>query len=149
MPPKRITRATVKHKASPEEDAVQKAPGKRKRAAGKSEDQKSPEDSSSRSTCTYSHWLMKSEPESRIENGVDVKFGIEDLKALPNQTSCWDGVRNYQVNSKFNLNSYTLLLDDFMPLLLVQKLKHLSLYYIPEFLIWLNQRNSFFFFRAV
>ncbi|KAG9265400.1 thymocyte nuclear protein 1 [Astyanax mexicanus] len=103
MPPKRITRATVKHseapEASPEEDAVQKAPGKRKRAAGKSEDQKSPEDSSSRSTCTYSHWLMKSEPESRIENGVDVKFGIEDLKALPNQTSCWDGVRNYQARN--------------------------------------------------
>lgn len=22
---------------------------------------------------TYSHWLMKSEPESRLENGVDVK----------------------------------------------------------------------------
>lgn len=78
----------------------------------------------------YSHWLMKSEPESRFENGVDVKvqssvlpsslppvvytlggllssdsfaslpqFGIEDLKALPDQTGCWDGVRNYQVKS--------------------------------------------------
>lgn len=23
----------------------------------------------------YSHWLMKSEPESRFENGVDVKVG--------------------------------------------------------------------------
>ncbi|XP_065425370.1 thymocyte nuclear protein 1 isoform X5 [Chrysemys picta bellii] len=45
----------------------------------------------------YSHWLMKSEPESRFEKGVDVKFGIEDLKAQPNQTACWDGVRNYQI----------------------------------------------------
>ncbi|KPP69538.1 thymocyte nuclear protein 1-like [Scleropages formosus] len=45
----------------------------------------------------YCHWLMKSEPESRLENGIDVKFGIEDLKALPNQTGCWDGVRNYQI----------------------------------------------------
>lgn len=26
-----------------------------------------------------------------------LQFGIEDLKALPDQTSCWDGVRNYQV----------------------------------------------------
>lgn len=26
-----------------------------------------------------------------------LQFGIEDLKALPNQTDCWDGVRNYQV----------------------------------------------------
>lgn len=25
------------------------------------------------------------------------QFGIEDLKALPDQTDCWDGVRNYQV----------------------------------------------------
>ncbi|XP_023681888.1 thymocyte nuclear protein 1 isoform X2 [Paramormyrops kingsleyae] len=47
----------------------------------------------------YCHWLMKSEPESRFENGVDVKFGIEDLKALPNQTGCWDGVRNYQARN--------------------------------------------------
>ncbi|MFT7803601.1 thymocyte nuclear protein 1 [Arapaima gigas] len=47
----------------------------------------------------YCHWLMKSEPESRLENGIDVKFGIEDLKALPSQTSCWDGVRNYQARN--------------------------------------------------
>lgn len=26
-----------------------------------------------------------------------MQFGIEDLKALPDQTGCWDGVRNYQV----------------------------------------------------
>lgn len=45
----------------------------------------------------YSHWLMKSEPESRFEDGVDVKFGIEDLEASPDQTAPWDGVRNYQV----------------------------------------------------
>nr|XP_011730113.1 thymocyte nuclear protein 1 isoform X5 [Macaca nemestrina] len=44
-----------------------------------------------------SHWLMKSEPESRLEKGVDVKFSIEDLKAQPKQTTCWDGVRNYQI----------------------------------------------------
>ncbi|XP_060036186.1 thymocyte nuclear protein 1 isoform X2 [Erinaceus europaeus] len=46
---------------------------------------------------TGSYWLMKSEPESRLEKGVDVKFGIEDLKAQPKQTACWDGVRNYQI----------------------------------------------------
>uniref|UniRef100_A0A6J0TP58 Thymocyte nuclear protein 1 n=1 Tax=Pogona vitticeps TaxID=103695 RepID=A0A6J0TP58_9SAUR len=47
----------------------------------------------------YTHWLMKSEPESRLEKGVDVKFGIEDLKAQPEQTACWDGVRNYQARN--------------------------------------------------
>ena len=48
---------------------------------------------------SYSYWLMKSEPESRFENGIDVKFGIEDLKKEPNQTACWDGVRNYQARN--------------------------------------------------
>ncbi|XP_030078276.1 thymocyte nuclear protein 1 isoform X3 [Microcaecilia unicolor] len=48
---------------------------------------------------SYSHWLLKSEPESRLENGVDMKFSIEDLKAQPNQTACWDGVRNYQARN--------------------------------------------------
>ncbi|XP_041923460.1 thymocyte nuclear protein 1 [Alosa sapidissima] len=48
---------------------------------------------------SYCHWLMKSEPESRFENGIDVKFGIKDLKALPDQTGCWDGVRNYQARN--------------------------------------------------
>ncbi|XP_060036187.1 thymocyte nuclear protein 1 isoform X3 [Erinaceus europaeus] len=48
---------------------------------------------------TGSYWLMKSEPESRLEKGVDVKFGIEDLKAQPKQTACWDGVRNYQARN--------------------------------------------------
>ncbi len=45
------------------------------------------------------YWLMKAEPESRIENGVDVKFGVDDLMKEPNQTACWDGVRNYQARN--------------------------------------------------
>ncbi|XP_061734070.1 thymocyte nuclear protein 1 [Nerophis ophidion] len=57
------------------------------------------EPSSEKNTEQHCHWLMKSEPESRFENGIDVKFGIEDLKALPNQTGCWDGVRNYQARN--------------------------------------------------
>ncbi|NXL95151.1 THYN1 protein, partial [Alectura lathami] len=51
------------------------------------------------SKTTYCHWLLKSEPESRLEKGVDVKFSIEDLKAQPNQTTFWDGVRNYQARN--------------------------------------------------
>lgn len=45
------------------------------------------------------YWLMKAEPESRIENGIDVKFGIDDLMKEPDQTACWDGVRNYQARN--------------------------------------------------
>ncbi|CAF9906842.1 MAG: hypothetical protein ALECFALPRED_002668 [Alectoria fallacina] len=39
------------------------------------------------------YWLMKAEPESRIEKGQDVKFSIDDLKAA-NHPEGWDGVRN-------------------------------------------------------
>lgn len=36
------------------------------------------------------HWLMKAEPESRFENGVDVKFSIDDL-AAKSEPEPWDG----------------------------------------------------------
>ncbi|KAH3024959.1 hypothetical protein KXV64_000880 [Aspergillus fumigatus] len=40
-----------------------------------------------------SYWLMKAEPESRMEKGVDVKFSIDDLQAAE-KPEPWDGVRN-------------------------------------------------------
>ncbi|KAI3659334.1 hypothetical protein MP638_003208 [Amoeboaphelidium occidentale] len=45
------------------------------------------------------YWLMKAEPESRIVKGVDVKFSIDDLESMPDQTSKWDGVRNYEARN--------------------------------------------------
>jgi predicted RNA-binding protein with PUA-like domain len=42
------------------------------------------------------YWLMKAEPESRVEKGKDVKFSIEDL-AASEEPQGWDGgtyVRN-------------------------------------------------------
>ncbi|GAA6057310.1 hypothetical protein NBRC10513_006785 [Rhodotorula toruloides] len=45
----------------------------------------------------YTHWLIKAEPESRIEKGVDVKFSIDDLERV--RVSSWEGVRNHQANS--------------------------------------------------
>ncbi|KAI1378109.1 DUF55-domain-containing protein [Hypoxylon crocopeplum] len=41
-----------------------------------------------------SYWLMKAEPESRFENGVDVRFSIDDL-ASRTEPEPWDGIRNY------------------------------------------------------
>ncbi|KAJ5748796.1 uncharacterized protein N7511_010492 [Penicillium nucicola] len=41
-----------------------------------------------------SFWLMKAEPESRMEKGVDVKFSIDDLAAAT-VPEAWDGVRNH------------------------------------------------------
>lgn len=37
-----------------------------------------------------SYWLMKAEPNSRIEKGNDVKFSIDDLKAAT-APEAWDG----------------------------------------------------------
>jgi predicted RNA-binding protein with PUA-like domain len=39
---------------------------------------------------TRRYWLMKSEPSS---------FSIDDLLKAPSQTTCWDGVRNYQARN--------------------------------------------------
>jgi len=36
------------------------------------------------------YWLVKSEP---------TVFSIDDLYSSPNQTTCWDGVRNYQARN--------------------------------------------------
>lgn len=36
------------------------------------------------------YWLVKSEPEN---------FSLKDLMKSPNQTTCWDGVRNYQARN--------------------------------------------------
>ncbi|WP_372931389.1 EVE domain-containing protein [Shewanella putrefaciens] len=36
------------------------------------------------------YWLMKSEPD---------EFSIDDLKACPNQTEAWYGIRNYQARN--------------------------------------------------
>lgn len=41
------------------------------------------------------YWLMKTEPAA---------FSIDDLRRAPKQTSCWDGVRNYQVRNMMRDN---------------------------------------------
>ncbi|KAL8802426.1 MAG: hypothetical protein Q9200_006587 [Gallowayella weberi] len=40
-----------------------------------------------------SYWLMKAEPESRLEKGKEVKFSIDDLMNA-DEPEAWDGIRN-------------------------------------------------------
>lgn len=40
------------------------------------------------------YWLMKAEPETRLENGIDVRFSIDDLKEKK-EPEGWDGIRAY------------------------------------------------------
>lgn len=42
------------------------------------------------STVAQQYWLMKAEPESRLENGHDIKFSIDDL-AAKTEPEPWDG----------------------------------------------------------
>lgn len=42
------------------------------------------------SSSTRQYWLMKAEPESRLEKGIDVKFSIDDL-AAKTKPEPWDG----------------------------------------------------------
>lgn len=53
--------------------------GKRKRSAAVKLDVKKNK-SDETAKASYSHWLMKSEPETRIENGVDVKVDFNWFK---------------------------------------------------------------------
>jgi len=40
------------------------------------------------------YWLMKAEPESRLEKGHDIKFSIDDL-AAKTEPEPWDGIRAF------------------------------------------------------
>jgi len=42
------------------------------------------------SSLEKNYWLMKAEPETRLENGTDVKFSIDDL-AAKTEPEPWDG----------------------------------------------------------
>lgn len=45
------------------------------------------------------YWLMKAEPETRMENGIDVRFSINDLRAKENPEG-WDGMLHMGINIK-------------------------------------------------
>ncbi|XP_037123922.1 thymocyte nuclear protein 1 [Syngnathus acus] len=94
MPPKKkLRKLTTNSDEDAKEVGSSPKPSLKRKASSSAETSEGP------SADQYCRWLMKSEPESRFEKGIDVKFGIEDLKALPDQTSCWDGVRNYQARN--------------------------------------------------
>ncbi|KAI9713752.1 MAG: hypothetical protein M1812_006590 [Candelaria pacifica] len=48
------------------------------------------------------YWLMKAEPESRIEKGIDVKFSIDDLENVQ-EPEPWNGVRNFAARNNMRL----------------------------------------------
>ena len=95
MPPKKRGRLANGASSSEETSKERQNRGGPK----KNVENESGEDKGAKGPNERKYWLMKAEPESRIENGVDVKFGIDDLMKEPDQTACWDGVRNYQARN--------------------------------------------------
>lgn len=81
--------------SSPNKDSDNTAPQSRKlhKAAGALSTAPLPPETTSKGSkvsSTRRYFLMKSEP--------DV-FSVDDLAAQPNQTGCWEGVRNYQARN--------------------------------------------------
>lgn len=70
-------------------DKAVKTPSKPTAAEAEPKDAKDP---------VRQYWLMKAEPESRIENGVDVRFSIDDL-AAKKEPEPWDGMSCHSHNS--------------------------------------------------
>lgn len=87
MPKKKIAK-TTKKKASVKKVKAKSSAGKTagKKATKKKYTTKSPE----REKGEKRFWLVKSEP---------YVFSISDLENAPDQTTCWDGVRNYQARN--------------------------------------------------
>lgn len=50
------------------------------------------------------YWLMKAEPESRLEKGKDIKFSIDDLKTA-NEPEGWDGMYCFDIDLAIIANS--------------------------------------------
>lgn len=57
------------------------------------------EEDTSPSSAKRQYWLMKAEPDSRLEKGIDVAFSIDHFERAKDQTTSWDGVRNPEARS--------------------------------------------------
>ncbi|KAH8890502.1 DUF55-domain-containing protein [Thozetella sp. PMI_491] len=77
QPPAKKSRGTKEPEADQKAEAKPAANGSASAASGERQ-----------------YWLMKAEPETRLENGVDVRFSIDDLAART-KPEPWDGIRAY------------------------------------------------------
>lgn len=90
--PSQPSSAPVKKPRPGEDDATEKPAEETAK-----ESTAAPASSEEKPRCT--HHLFKSEPESRMQNGHEMKFSIDDLMNEPNATAHWDGVRNYEARN--------------------------------------------------
>ena len=72
-------------------DEVPATEQKKTKDGGEDDDSKGAKEEEEDDLAGISYWLMKAEPESRIEKGKDVKFSIDDLAACK-EPEKWDGI---------------------------------------------------------
>lgn len=85
-PPRRSTRLKTTQPTT-----IDTAPEQREKPVSKP---KTPQVEPVQTSSDKQYWLLKAEPETRLENGVDVRFSIDDLAAKTTPEP-WDGIRNY------------------------------------------------------
>lgn len=83
---RKAAKANGSKKASAASPAAANRPSRKRDDSPRAKLDASTEDTSDQ----ISYWLMKSEPESRFENGQDIKFSIDDLAATTAPEG-WDG----------------------------------------------------------
>jgi len=87
---KPVPSPTVTSKAKPANSTKGRA-GRNKASTEKEDDDKPAEKAAASPVDGERwYWLMKAEPETRFENGTDVRFSIDDLKART-EPEPWDG----------------------------------------------------------
>lgn len=86
---KRTNKSAVVKSAAKTKKKVQDTVSKRP-ASGQTPQSKNQKEDEVQNPHEPSYWLMKAEPESRIEKGKDVKFSIDDLKNA-SAPEPWDG----------------------------------------------------------
>ncbi|KAL4946684.1 hypothetical protein BDV06DRAFT_218148 [Aspergillus oleicola] len=91
--PRKDPATTGAPKAAPKSSTPGKGRGRPKKYPSDSTPTSAAKSEGNTENSGRSFWLMKAEPESRIEKGKDVKFSIDDLRNAP-EPEPWDGVRN-------------------------------------------------------
>ena len=92
---KKPSKAAAEQEPAQPKVSISSVPQKRKAKAKSKKDENVEESEDEAGSDGHQFWLMKAEPESRIEKGKDVKFSIDDLKASSSPEP-WDGVRNLE-----------------------------------------------------
>lgn len=85
-----MVRSTRAARTAPASEDVKTSLEAKKSSTIASSDEPVKSSTSSLESC----WLMKAEPDPRLEKGIDISFSVDKFAEMPNSITQWDGVRN-------------------------------------------------------